>query len=104
MSLLEKLRMQLKRKHELVDGNEEDAQSSASGLSETRNANAKKPSRKVEIGLMLFDANKEIFVQVRSKKGGGVRLLTLSKSDTKADTINKAKKVFFNGEKCSMGK
>ena len=106
MSLLEKLKMQLKRKHKLVDGNEEDAQSSASGLSETRNANAKKPSRKVEIGLMLFDANKEIFVQVRSKKGGGggVRLITLSKSDTKADIINKAKKVFFNGEKWSLGK
>lgn len=104
MSLLEKLRLKLKRKHEDDDSNDDDVTPSTSELlSGPLTKNAMKPCRQVEIGLMLYDEKKQNYVQVRSRKGGGVRLIPLSKSDTKVDIITKAKEVFFNGEKNAFG-
>ncbi|XP_048010925.1 uncharacterized protein LOC125244747 isoform X2 [Megalobrama amblycephala] len=63
-----------------------------------RSKNALKSMRKIEIGWMHFREGK--FTQVRSKRGGGTRKVTVSKDWRKKDILEKATKLFFPDVKC----
>ncbi|XP_051807109.1 uncharacterized protein LOC127534860 [Acanthochromis polyacanthus] len=63
--------------------------------------NAQKNVRKVEIGWMHFREGK--FLQVRTKKGGGTRKISISKNCKKSELIEKAVDLFFPGQKNAEG-
>lgn len=63
-----------------------------------RSKNALKSMRKIEIGWMHFREGK--FTQVRSKKGGGTKKVTVSKECRKKDLLEKAAELFFPDVKC----
>ena len=66
------------------------------------NRNAEKEKRKVEIGWIHKTGNKS--VQVRSKKGGGTRKLTMKKDATKKDLFEEGLSLFFPGGISSQGR
>ncbi|XP_048040617.1 uncharacterized protein LOC125264845 [Megalobrama amblycephala] len=63
--------------------------------------NGQKSMRKIEMGWMHFREGK--FTQVRTKKGGGTRKISVSKDCRKKDLLEKATELFFPDEKSSMG-
>ncbi|XP_073727925.1 uncharacterized protein [Misgurnus anguillicaudatus] len=63
--------------------------------------NAQKNMQKIEMGWMHFREGK--FTQVRTKKGGGTRKISVSKDCRKSELLEKAAELFFPGEKCSEG-
>ncbi|KAB0800572.1 hypothetical protein PPYR_06312 [Photinus pyralis] len=85
-SLLEKIRSQIFR------GNKNDEESVVHTKKKIK-YNSEKSTRNIEMGWLHEDGNK--IVQVRSKKGGGTRKLTVEKSAMKQELIEAAQKVFF---------
>lgn len=63
-----------------------------------------KKVRKVELGWMLYDEENGGFAQVRTKKGGGTRKLSVSKAWKKKDLIAEATHLFFPGGHNAHGK
>ena len=59
------------------------------------NQNARKDSRKVDIGWMNYCKDSNTYKQVKCKKGGGTRTVDLSKWCTEEDVISKGKELFF---------
>lgn len=59
--------------------------------------------RKVELGWMNYDAESDIFRQVRTRKGGGTRKVDVSKESKKPDLIQQAVKLFFADGKSTEG-
>lgn len=59
--------------------------------------------RKVEIGWMHYDNEKEAFKQVRAKRGGGTRKVDISKDAQKRDLIQEAIDLFFPDGRNSQG-
>lgn len=64
--------------------------------------NAQKNVRKVEIGWMHFHDGK--FLQVRTKKGGGTRKISVSKDCKKDELIERALDLFFPNKKNAKGR
>ncbi|KAG9273844.1 hypothetical protein AMEX_G10611 [Astyanax mexicanus] len=92
LKLFDRLRAKIKNKSD-SNGHVSEREPSA--------RNAQKNVRKVEIGWMHFREGK--FLQVRTKKGGGTRKISVSKDCTKSELIAKAKDLFFPGEKNAEG-
>lgn len=65
------------------------------------NKNAEKDRRRIELGWIHKCGSKS--VQIRSKKGGGTRKLTLSKDATKKDLLDMGKMLFFPNGHSSKG-
>ncbi|XP_069045208.1 uncharacterized protein [Lepisosteus oculatus] len=65
--------------------------------------NTQRKVRKVELGWMLYDEGKGGFIQVRTKKGGGTRKLSVSKDWKKKDLITEAIRLFFPDGKNAHG-
>lgn len=65
------------------------------------NKNAEKERRRIELGWIHKCGSKS--VQIRSKKGGGTRKLTLSKDATKKDLLDMGKMLFFPNGQSSKG-
>ena len=63
--------------------------------------NAQKKERKIEIGWLNFRDGK--FLQMRAKKGGGTRKISVSKNCCKDQLIEQAKNLFFPGQKNAEG-
>ncbi|XP_070538263.1 uncharacterized protein [Ptychodera flava] len=59
------------------------------------NKYAAKVERKVEIGWLDYDFALKSFKQVRSRKGGGTRSITVKKTSRKSDLIEFGKRYFF---------
>ncbi|KAA0723155.1 hypothetical protein E1301_Tti005274 [Triplophysa tibetana] len=63
------------------------------------NSNAKKKSKRVELGWMNFSARENDFKQVRSAKGGGTRHVSMDVKSTVRDVQKLAERLFFpNGK------
>ncbi|XP_023656880.2 uncharacterized protein [Paramormyrops kingsleyae] len=94
--LLERLRSKLsqKRPHEGP---------TTEGTSALPRKTSSKKNRKVEIGWMNFDEEKNAFIQVRTRKGGGTRKVEVSRGSQKADLLEKAFSLFFPSGKNSVG-
>ncbi|OWF35846.1 hypothetical protein KP79_PYT23047 [Mizuhopecten yessoensis] len=65
------------------------------------NTNAKKNTRKIELGLLNLDNN--VFKQVRTKNGGGTRKIDVDKSMKKGELIDLATSLFFPNGKSKLG-
>lgn len=65
--------------------------------------NAQKTMRKVELGWMHYDAESDLFRQVRTRKGVGTRKVDVSKESKKPDLIQQAVKLFFADGKSTEG-
>lgn len=63
--------------------------------------NSQKSTRKIEMGWMHFREGK--FTQVRTKKGGGTRRISVSKNWRKKDLLEKAAELFFPDVKYFVG-
>ncbi|OWF51200.1 hypothetical protein KP79_PYT12981 [Mizuhopecten yessoensis] len=59
------------------------------------NKNAKKSTRKIELGWLHYDITSQMFKQVRKRNGGGTRKLDVDKESDKGDLEEKAKALFF---------
>lgn len=57
--------------------------------------NAEKGARKVELGWMEFSPEKECFMQVRARRGGGTRKVDVAKEWTKKELTQQAVDLFF---------
>ncbi len=65
----------------------------------TRKNNSQRTVRKVEIGWMHYDG--QGFVQMRAKKGGGTRKLSVPKDWKREQLMEEAIRLFFpNGKNC----
>jgi len=100
-SLLQVLREKIEtREHrEATDGESSYSKEKEMRESNRRfgNKNAEKERRRIELGWIHKTSGKSI--QIRSKKGGGTRKLTLNKEATKKDLLEIGKRLFFpNGE------
>ena len=87
--LFDRLRSKLQRRTER--GDEEETSSGQNSASK----NALKTMRKVELGWMNFDKKMDCFKQVRTKRGGGTRKVTVSKDAEREDLIKEAIKLYF---------
>lgn len=65
--------------------------------------NAVKTMRKIELGWMHYDDEKETFKQVRTKRGGGTRKFEISKDAQKRDLIQEATDLFFPNGRNHLG-
>ena len=52
---------------------------------------------------MHYDEKAKDYKQVRTRKGGGTRIVRLDKKCTKSDIISECKNLFFPDKKYSMG-
>lgn len=68
---------------------------------QTSSSNAHKNERKIELGWLHFRQGE--FVQVRTKKGGGTRKLSVQKDSKKVVLIEKAVELFFPGGRNAKG-
>jgi len=59
--------------------------------------------RKVQLGWMHFDDEKQTFVSVRTAKGGGTREVDIKLTADKHDIIGIAKTIFFNDGNSNFG-
>jgi len=71
------------------------------GLKLQGNSNAKKNTRKVELGWLHCDGSR--YVQMKKKRGGGTRRVDVSKSATSEDIVRRATQLFFPGGKSQVG-
>ena len=60
-------------------------------------------TRKVQLGWLHFDDEKQTFVSVRTAKGGGTREVDIKLSAGKNDIIGIAKAMFFSDNKSTFG-
>ena len=60
-------------------------------------------TRKVQLGWLHFDDEKQTFVSVRTAKGGGTREVDIKLSAGKNDIIDIAKAMFFSDNKSTFG-
>lgn len=68
---------------------------------QTSSRNARKNERKIELGWLHLREGE--LVQVRTKKGGGTRKLSVQKDYKKADLVEKAVELFFPGGRNAEG-
>ena len=61
----------------------------------SKNRNAEKSTRRVELGWIHFNNKAQIYKQVKSVNGGGTRHLKLDKKTTIQAVLEKAKELFF---------
>ncbi|RXN14481.1 hypothetical protein ROHU_009103 [Labeo rohita] len=93
--LFERLKSKLSKKRKCDD--------SVTTSQEPKTRNAHKTMRKVELGWMNYDAENEVFRQVRTRRGGGTRKVDVSKESKKPDLIQEALKLFFADGKSTEG-
>jgi hypothetical protein len=67
------------------------------------NANASKSTRRIEIGWMHKEEAGSGYSQVRARNGGGTRKLTVFKTETKKELLDKGKALFFPNGNSSKG-
>ncbi|XP_046341918.1 G2/M phase-specific E3 ubiquitin-protein ligase-like [Haliotis rufescens] len=67
------------------------------------NKNARKTSRRIEVGWMDFDTKVNAFKQVRSQNGGGTRHLSVYRDAGQADILAVAKQLFFTDGESKRG-
>lgn len=91
-SLLDKLREKLKKKK---------GESSSCVLHEKEFKSNLKPNRQIQIGWLTFEKNR--YVQVRMKQGGGVRTVSVDKDCTCVEIMDLGKKLFFTDGMSSKG-
>ena len=94
--LLQKLRLKLQNKRA-------GGKSQAPNMHLVGNKQAKRTTRKIDIGWMHYDEVQKQYKPVRKQNGGGTRKLSVCKSST-ADTLQKiAEGLFFKDGKSSKG-
>ncbi|XP_056283226.1 uncharacterized protein LOC130201972 [Pseudoliparis swirei] len=99
--LFERLKQKLAKRKHFDEGGSSTSEGERSHPSQKRNA--LKTMRKIEIGWMHYDDEKEVFKQVRARRGGGTRKVDVSKDAQKRDLIQEAIGLFFPDNINSLG-
>ena len=102
-SLLNRLKQKLQVKQDM-----EVTDNKAGGSSEnlhfmTGNENAKKSTRQIELGWLHYDESSKSYRQVRKKKGGNTRKVSIEKTATRTDIEKVAKELFFPAGRSKFG-
>ena len=93
--LLKRLRDKLKLKRGRSSSDEEVDDNPARSGKNIGNQNAKKTTRKVEIGWLDYNQDKQKYQQVRLPQGGGTRRLSAKKSNSPSEMLKIAQDLFF---------
>lgn len=72
-------------------------------LKQQKDGKALPKMRKVQLGWLHFDDEKQSFVSVRTAKGGGTREVDIKLTANKDDIIDIAKTIFFNDGNSNFG-
>lgn len=96
MNLIDTLSRRFKARHHQSDDLDKPGPSkSDTSIVRKPSKNASKKARAVEIGWLDYEHSTQVYRQVRTKDGGGVRKITVSKMARKSDILEEGKKLFF---------
>ena len=99
--LFERLKSKLSKRKPNDEG--ESSKTQGDHSQPTVKKNAMKTMRQVEIGWMHYDDETEVFKQVRAKRGGGTRKVTVSKDAQKMELIQEGVGLFFPNGRNRLG-
>ena len=69
----------------------------------SKNQNARKDKRKIELGWFDFDYSLGEYKQIRATQGGGTKTLSVQRNTSVKDLVSRAKNLFFPNGTCKKG-